>query len=191
MKQISYIAVIVGLMLSMLPVDVAAQSVSTTDIQKIPHEDHQDFEEQFGNIDWTSSGFEASSPIDRIPTPEVRARLQEAYGEPTFGVGQLMERPDFSPSKYIQFEYWFIVDDEIPMIVLDVDGPFRSGVIYAGAPQFVDLMPEIKRNFSRELMSVDTLAEYRDYFYVVDEEQWYIVGYEDGEFIREETSNPF
>lgn len=163
---------------------------STTDIQKIPYEDYEKFEEQFGDVDWTSSGFDASLPIDRIPTSELRARLQKVYGDPTFGVEDLMNQPDFSPSKYIQFEYWFIVDDEIPMIVLDVDGPFRSGLIYAGAPQFVDLMPEIKRNFSSELMSVDSLAEYRDYFYVIDEDQWYVVGYEDGEFLREEISQP-
>ncbi len=163
----------------------------TTEIEKVPFEDYQEFEEQFSNVNWTSAGFDASLPIDRIPTSELRARLQAAYGDPTFGVGDLLNRPDFTASQYVQFEYWFIVDDEIPMIVLDVDGPFRRGLIYAGAPQFVDLMPEIKRNFSSELMSVDSLAEYRDYFYVIDEDQWYVVGYEDGEYVREETSNPF
>lgn len=163
----------------------------TIDIQKVPFEEFKEFEERFGDIDWTGAGFDASLPIDRIPTSELRARLQAAYGDPTFGVGDLLNQPDFSARQYVQFEYWFIVDDEIPMIILDVDGPFRRGLIYAGAPQFVDLMPEIKRNLSSDLMSVDSLAEYRDYFYVIDEDQWYVVGYEDGEFVREETSNPF
>ncbi len=168
-----------------------APEFGTTDIQKVPYEEHEEFENRFGNIDWTTSGFDASLTIDRIPTSEIRARLQQAFGDPTFQVEDLMNQPDFSQSQYIQFEYWFIIDDEIPMIVLDVNGPFRNGLIFAGAPQFVDLMPEIKRNFNRELMNVDSLADYQDYFYDLDDRQWYVVAYEDGEFIREEISDPF
>lgn len=188
--------VVVGIMLlGLMGTGISeAQETSdfgTTDIQKVPHNEFEEFEDQFADVNWTTSGFDATVTLDRIPTTEIRARLQKVYGDPTFGVGELMERPGFSPSQYIQFEYWFIIDEEIPMIILDVNGPFRNGLIYAGAPQFVDLMPQIKRNFNRDLMSVESLAEYRDYFYAVDDQQWYEVGYEDGEFFREEISDPF
>ncbi len=138
--------------------------------------------------------------IDNLPTMELRARLQAAFGAPTKTVLDLIGNPNFREAQYIQFEYWFEVNDSIPFVVLDTSGPFSTGLTYGGLARYVDLMPEIKREFNKALMGVPQLAEYTDYFYALDERDkakrqaipngWYLVKYENGKFSYDMTSAP-
>ncbi len=160
------------------------------EIEKVERVDRDAFQRRFRNVKWTGAGFEGSTVIDRIPTRELRARLQKVYGDPTQKLRDLIEGRNFRPGHYIQFEYWFVIDDEVPMMVLDIDGPFGNGLVFAGASRYVDLMPEIKRTLSGKLMEINELAEYEDHYYDIDDDQWYLVRYHDGVFSNEDVTRP-
>lgn len=160
------------------------------DIEKVPHEDRHEFQQRFSNIKWTGQGLYQVTSIDNIETDEIRARLQARYGDPTQTLEDLIDTPGFRPAEAIQFEYWFTIDDSIPLMVLDVDGPFGEGLVYGGASRYVDLMPQIKRTLSQKLMSVDNLAEYQDYFYSPEREQWFDVRFENGDFAARRINAP-
>lgn len=149
------------------------------------------FEGRFADVSWTGSGFRDDTVMDQIPTSEIRARLQAAFGDPTVTLNDLVGRPGFRPGMYIQFEYWFIVDDTYPLMILDVDGPFRRGLVYGGSSAYVDLMPEVKRELSRIIMNVEELGEFSDYFFEIDTDTWYLVQYKNGNFRHEEIENPY
>lgn len=160
------------------------------EIVKVSNDQRAAFRHRFRDVQWTGSGFEGSTVIDRIPTREIRARLQQLYGDPTQKLADLMGRDNFRPGHYIQFEYWFVINDEIPMMVLDIDGPFGNGLVFAGASRYVDLMPEIKRTLSGKLMAVSELGEYEDHYYELNSRQWYLVRYSDGVFENRKVSRP-
>lgn len=162
------------------------------DIEKISKEEVGEFDSRFSSVNWTGQGLNRRTDIDGMSTPEVRARLQAVFGEPTLKIEDMVNRDNFRLAYAIQFEYRFVVNDEIPFIILDVFGPFGRGLSYSGPSEHVDLMPQIKRAFNSMLMEVDEdeLAEYSDYYYSADRGQWYLVQYENGEFIEEEIEAP-
>lgn len=160
------------------------------ELLKVSRTDRQGFQGRFRNVQWTGAGFEGSTVIDRLPTRELRARLQKVYGDPSQKLSDLIDGNNFRPAHYIQFEYWFVINNEIPMMVLDIDGPFGNGLVFAGDSRFVDLMPEIKRTLSSKLMDISELAEYEDHYYDINKRQWYLVRYMDGVFSNEEVVRP-
>lgn len=147
-----------------------------------------EFEERFSTIKWTGQGFNFNS-LDRMPAIELRARLQSVYGDPTKTIETVIDDGTFRAGKAIQFEYWFVVNGSIPMMVLDLDGPFADGLVYVGASRYIDLMPEVKRTFTRTLMDSEP-KEFMDFFYSPEREQWYKVSYKNGDYTKEEIDKP-
>ena len=159
-------------------------------LRKVTKAERASFESRFADISWSGQGLYNPTTIDRIPTIELRSRLQAVFGDPTQTIGDLINN-NFRPGKAIQFEYWFIIDGEMPLMILDLDGPFENGLVYVGASRYIDRMPQVKRTLSRLLMSEEgEPAEFSDYFYSPQREQWYRVEYTDGEFKREMISRP-
>jgi len=179
------------LLFSLLFTVTAHAQFEDPDIQKVDRSERSAFQSMFAEINWTGQGLYNPTTIDRIPTIELRSRLQAVYGDPTQGIGDLINRNDYRPGKAVQFEYWFIIDEEIPMMVLDLDGPFENGLVYVGASQYIDLMPQVKRTFTRDLMQIGSdMQPFRDYFYSPERDQWYLVEYTDGEFNHEPIDRP-
>lgn len=161
------------------------------EIVKVDPSERASFEQRFADIKWTGQGLYNPTTIDRIPTIELRSRLQAVFGEPTQTIKDLINESNFRPGKAIQFEYWFIIDDQMPLMILDLDGPFENGLVYVGASRFIDLMPQVKRTLNRLLMGDQgDPAEFQDYFYSPERQQWYLVQYENGEFQRDMIDRP-
>lgn len=160
------------------------------DIVKISSEDAAAFQREFRNTRWTGLGMQGITDIDRIPSMEVRARLQTVFGDPTRQLDDLAFNPDFRIAEAIQYEYWFVIDDEIPLMILDIDGPFARGLVYAVSVSYIDLMPQIKRRLSELLMEPATLAEYEDIFFSPERDAWYEVRFQNGEFSYEAVPMP-
>jgi hypothetical protein len=161
------------------------------EIKKVENnkEDRIAFQEQFADIKWTGQGFRYNE-LDRMPAIEIRAVLQDVYGDPTQTVEDIIEKDGYlRDGKSIQFEYWFIIDGYIPMMVLDLEGPFEDGLVYVGASRYVDLMPEVKRTLTKELREASP-KEYVDYFFSPERGQWYRVSYEAGEYKKDEIEQP-
>lgn len=158
------------------------------EIIKVETENAAEFQQEFASIKWTGQGFNYNS-MDRMPAIEIRARLQSVYGDPTKRIEQIVEDGKLRAGKAIQFEYWFIVDGEIPMMVLDLDGPFADGLVYVGASRYIDLMPQVKRTLTRHVTEAQP-KEYTDYFFSPERNQWYKVSYSEGEYTKEEIDQP-
>ncbi|MBO6587309.1 MAG: hypothetical protein JJ953_14455 [Gracilimonas sp.] len=174
----------------MVMISTAAQAqFEEPDIKKVSKEDRAEFQSRFADIKWTGQGFNYNE-LDRMPAIEIRAVLQGAYGDPTQKVEDIIEKDGYlRDGKSIQFEYWFIIDGYIPMMVLDLEGPFDDGLVYVGASRYVDLMPQVKRTLTKELRETSP-KEYVDYFYSPERGQWYKVSYEAGEYKKEEIKKP-
>ena len=157
-------------------------------IKKVSTEDAAVFEANFKDIKWTGQGFNYNE-LDRVPAIELRARLESVFGSPTKTIEDIVQGGKLRAGKAIQFEYWFDVDGEIPMMILDLDGPFADGLVYVGASRFIDLMPAVKRTLTRQLLEAEPKA-YVDYFYSPEREQWYEVRYQDGEYTKIEVDKP-
>ena len=157
-------------------------------IKKVSIVDAAAFEADFKDIKWTGQGFNYNQ-LDRVPAIELRARLESVFGEPTKTIEDIVERGKLRAGKAIQFEYWFIVDGEIPMMILDLDGPFADGLVYVGASRYIDLMPAVKRSLTRQLLETEPKA-YIDYFYSPEREQWYEVCYQNGVYTKKEVDKP-
>lgn len=160
------------------------------EFEKITEDRRTWFMSNFEDVNWTGRGLYNETKLDDVQTNEIRARLQTAFGDPTKKLEDLINQNGFRPGKAIQFEYWFTVNDSIPMMVLDIDGPFTSGLVFGGASRYIDLMPQIKRSFARKLMELDSLDEYQDYYYSPEREQWFKVGYQNGSYKTSEISSP-
>lgn len=182
---------LVALTLSFLLAAAPARAqFEVPEFEKVSTGQADSFDRRFSHINWTGQGLNQATEIDNLPTAELRARLQARFGEPTYTVGELLEKPNFRLGMAVQFEYRFVVNDSIPMMVLDVFGPFGRGLSYTGPSRYVDLMPQIKRVFARMLMEVDTPGNYRDYYYSADRRQWFEVVFRDGEATTREIEAP-
>lgn len=180
-----------GTLFLLLSFSTAVAQFEEPEIVKIQPSEREEFQERFEDIKWTGQGLYNPTTIDRIPTIELRSRLQAVFGEPTQTIKDLINNRNFRPGKAIQFEYWFIVDDAMPLMVLDLDGPFENGLVYVGASRFIDLMPQVKRTLNRLLMSEEgEPEEFEDYFYSPERQQWYLVQYKDGEFRQHSIDRP-
>jgi hypothetical protein len=157
--------------------------------RKIEVTERDQYRDFFEGFKLTGQGLYNQTELDRMPAIEIRARLQDVFGGPTQTVEELIAENDFRLGKAIQFEYWFIVDDKIPMMVLDLDGPFTDGLVYVGASRYIDLMPEIKRTLTRLIEDANP-GEYQDYFYSPEREQWFKISYANGEYKNEKIDAP-
>lgn len=182
--------IVLVLFIALFSVDVYAQ-FEDPEIRKVEHSERSQFEQRFSDISWTGQGLYNPTTIDRIPTVELRSRLQAVFGDPTQKIGDLINERNFRPGKAVQFEYWFIIDEEMPLMILDLDGPFENGLVYVGASRYIDMMPQVKRVLNRMLMSEsEELEPFSDYFYSPERDQWYLVEYQDGEFVHEAIDRP-
>lgn len=160
------------------------------EFEKITKDRQEWFMNKFEDINWTGRGLYEDTEIDDRQTNELRARLQTAFGDPTKTIEDLINDSDFRLAQAIQFEYWFVVNDSIPLMILDIDGPFGTGLVYGGASRYIDLMPQIKRTFSNKLMRVDSLSPYQDYYYSPEREQWFSVIFRNEHFRTKEIKSP-
>lgn len=188
-KRFFTLLLVIGFTLFGITSHSAAQ-FSEPEFEKITEEKWGWFMNKIDNVKLTGQGLYDKQEIDSMDTIKLRARLQAAFGEPTKTLEDLINGPRFRPGEAIQFEYWFTVDDSIPFMILDVDGPFGEGLVYGGASKYIDLMPQIKRTFSRKLMEVNQPANFQDYFYSPERDQWFNVMYKNGEYTTKKIDSP-
>jgi hypothetical protein len=157
---------------------------------KVPHSKRQVFQRKYiDHIKQTGRGLYQNSRLDTISTNKLRARLQKLFGDPTVTIKDLIYKPNFRPGMAIEFEYWFVVDEKYPLLVLDSKGPFGKELVYTAASRYIDLMPQIMRDFTKMLYQAKP-APFMDYYYAADKEKWYKVQYKDGKYLTKHIQSP-
>lgn len=137
------------------------------------------FRKQFGDWSWTFSGNNRLTPLDTLFTPKLRARLEGRFGAPTRVLSDASAEEFEALDQYIQFEYWLVVNDSIPMKVVDINGPFERGLVVATGREYKDALGALRQALEAELLATEP-APFVDYYYLVANETWYRTGF-DGE----------
>lgn len=167
-----------------------AQFFEKSTFRKVPHSKREVFQHKYiDQIKQTGRGLYQSTRLDSIPTIKLRARLQALFGDPTVTIKDLIYKPNFRPGMAIEFEYWFVVDGKYPLLVLDPAGPFSKELVYTAASRYIDLMPQIMREFSKKLYNAEP-APFMDYYYAANKEKWFKVQYKNGEYTVKHIESP-
>lgn len=158
--------------------------------ERIPSGEEPGFLLRFGEVLWIGASGHVTTPLDTMATPEIRARLHSLYGVPT-RVPVARTRPAMNAgSAFVQFEYWFVVNDQIPVVIMDRDGPFGRGIVIVMDEEYVEFFPMLVENLTRRLLDVTHLMPYVDYYHSLERNAWFRTGYDGETYYFLETDRP-
>ncbi|MEM1117311.1 MAG: hypothetical protein AAF845_06245 [Bacteroidota bacterium] len=166
--------------------DVAADSVilaarlASARWRKVESGEQGAFLDRYRETYWQAVRDGRGGTLDTTSTPVLRARLQAAFGRPTRNA-DAQRRYGYGGSEFVQFEYWFVVNDSIPILALDIDGPFGRGLLVAGAEEQAAYHVPLKATLAARLGGA-RLDPYVDYYRSFERERWYRTGYNGAEF---------
>ena len=149
-----------------------------------------DFRRTFRTTQWAYLSSYGITPLDTTLTRELRARLEAQFGPPTQTLAEQSVRRTMASDSPVQFEYWFVLNDTVPLIVTDAGGPRDRGLIVATDAQHRDLLPSIRASFLGAIMKPGDLAPYVDYYYSREEKAWYRTGYDGQTYFQERVGRP-
>lgn len=147
------------------------------------------FDDAFRDTQWTYLGSNERIPSDTIRTRDLRALLEARFGPPTRTLAEHFASGR-APSEYIQFEYRFVLNDSIPLMLLDVNGPFERGVVAMTDRKYRERLPRIKAALLDSALEAAVRAPYADYYYVAALESWFLTGFDGERFFLERIPAP-
>ncbi len=144
------------------------------------------FQQRFADTEWAFLGeTRRHTFLDTTRTVDLRARLQAQFGDPTRTLADSpLEKP---PGERPQFEYWFVVNDSIPVQVMDAEGPTGRGLILTVERRYRDQLPALRDALLAPLRDSEP-APYLDYYYDDRRERWYRTGFDGQAFVHEQIS---
>lgn len=148
------------------------------------------FEREFANIRWAYMGSSEWSPLDTTMTRELRARLQARFGNPTRTILEVMRDEGQRIDEYLQFEYWFVLNDSIPVIAMDAAGPFDRGLVIASDERYRRQLSDIRSALGAELLKEAEPAVYSDYYYDSEQRTWYLTGFDGRRYYTQRVTQP-
>ena len=157
---------------------LAAPSFEVTERRAFGRLERPVFEERFGETPWAYLGAEGRSLLDTMRTAALRARLEAQFGPPTFVLADLERPRGGKDGEFIQFEYWFAVNDTIPVVVMDTGGPFDRGLVLASHARYRDRLPALRAALLEPIVASDERAPFLDFFYDSEAGQWYHTGFD-------------
>ena len=169
---------------------VRVPAVNVQTIRAVRRLERPVYSDWFVDVPRAFIGAGGQSAMDIERTRALRARLQHQFGSPTRTVVDLYDQDRRQFDEYIQFEYWMIVNDSIPLIVMDVDGPFDRGLVLATDARFRDLLPDLKTGFERSFMRREDYEAYADYYFNEVERAWYVAGFDGERFVLRRIRTP-
>jgi hypothetical protein len=152
-------------------------------------ERHQ-YADRFDRVKWAYMGNNYITPLDTTHTQIIRAYMQARFGSPTRTLVELDFSRNLQREEYIQFEYWFILNDSIPMVVMDANGPFDRGVVVACDHRYRSILYTLRQSFLGALVGEEQPAPYVDYYYNYPARRWYRTGFDGREFFTDPIGQP-
>lgn len=165
-------------------------ALAVTSWDLIPKLGRDWFRKEFAEVRWAYIGSNSLSVLDTTFTRDLRARLEAEFGSPTQTIADLDHSKSVRPAEYIQFEYWFVVNDSIPLMVMDVNGPFERGLVVASSHSYSNILPAVKQAFIERLSNSRKKAPYADYYYLPEQRMWFLAGFDGEKHYLERISKP-
>ncbi len=148
------------------------------------------YQTQFDTTKWAFLGVSSISELDTTQTRELRSRLEYRFGRPTRTLAEIGQPSELSRAEIIEFEYWFILNDTIPVIVIDVNGPWDRGLVMASSHRYREQLSEIKDAFLGQLIAREDRKPFADYYYNPEEKVWYVTGFDGASFFDVRIGRP-
>lgn len=158
--------------------------------QLVPKLGRSWFQKKFSDVRWAYIGSNAMIELDTTFTRELRGRLEATFGTPTQTIADLDRSREKADADYVQFEYWFTLNDTIPLRVMDVNGPFERGLVVASGDTYRDILPELKQAFLGQIITSKEKAPYVDYYYLPEQQMWFLSGFDGRRFFLDRISKP-
>lgn len=172
------------------PQEPVEPALSVRKWETVPKLGREWFRSKFKEAMWAYVGSNTLSIIDTTFTRELRARLAAEFGSPTQTIADLDHTKQVGQAEYIQFEYWFVLNDTIPVMVMDVNGPFERGVVVASAQSYHSVLADIKDALVERLVQSEAKAAYVDYYYLLEQRMWFLTGYDGEKYYIDRISRP-
>jgi hypothetical protein len=153
---------------------------------KVEPAEQEPFIAAYREVYWVAATTPA--PLDTVATPRLRALLNGLFGTPTRNAAAA-EEVGYAGSEFVQFEYWLVANDSIPLLVLDRAGPFGRGLLVAGSEEHRRYLPLLADDLTRRLRRARPTA-YADLFHAYEERKWYRTGFDGTAYYTEETRAP-
>lgn len=147
-------------------------------------------EAMFHDTAWAFAGSQSRSPLDTLMTRDIRARMQAQFGSPSRLVVDMDSVEALPAAEVIQFEYWFVLNDSIPVMVVDVNGPWDRGIVVAVPASLRHSIREVKRALLWDVGRSPRRAPWADYYYNSVQGTWYITGYDGAMFFDRRIGRP-
>ncbi len=71
-----------------------------------------------------------------------------------------------------------MINDEIPLVVTDTNGPFERGIVVSSDSKFTKQLEQIRNVLFEPLLEAGTMAQYVDYYYDDEFDSWYRTRFE-------------
>lgn len=165
------------------------QAVNVFHVRRVPRFAHSWFSETFSDVEWAYEGGNTLAPLDTMLTREIRARLESEFGAPTRTLADNGALSTLKLDEYVQFEYWFLVNGDWPIVIMDVNGPFERGVVVSGRAEQRESLIDIRNQILEPILKSPKRAPFTDYFFEQEIGEWYLTGF-DGRSYFLEPVNP-
>lgn len=168
-------------------------SFPIADVRTVRHLERSWYRNRFSDTKWAFFGSGTRLTfLDTTRTRDLRARLQAHFGEPTYtpaeaNLDRWGRQPDSTRDDLVQFAYWFVVNDSIPVRVTDADGPTGRGLIVSTDRAYRDQLLGLRAALLQPLQREER-APYVDYYYNDEAGHWYRVGFDGQSFFRKHIS---
>jgi len=148
------------------------------------------YRDDFSRTKWSFTGSNSRAPLDTMKTADLRSRFEHHFGPPSITLAELGYPDTLQREQIIEFEYWFVLNDSINVIVMDVNGPWDRGVVLAADEQYRTELRVIKRTFLEQLVLDSNRKPFMDYYFNYDQRAWYLTGYDGASFFDERIQRP-
>ncbi len=147
------------------------------------------FQATFGEVPWSFLGNTFTASGDTIRTTRLRGALQARYGAPTRTLGDLGPDARLGSATAFQFEYWFAVNDTIPLLVSDVGGPRDRGLVVATHARLREWLPVLRAWLLDDLAAARP-EPWADYYYDPPARAWSVVGFDGFRIVERAIPRP-
>ncbi len=175
-------------LMAILPEPVETFSIQSW--EKIGHLRRAAHQAAFDSTAWAFTGSNSRSPVDTMRTADLRSRLQTVFGPPTVTLAESADPETLRREQVIEFEYWFLLNDGVRVVVLDVNGPWDRGLVLAADQRYRSELPAIKEQLLEQLLPAADRTAFTDYYYNVDQRAWYLTGFDGASFFDRRILRP-
>ena len=172
-----------------LVVEPLPPAFTATSVRPVRRLERLGFRNRYARTPWAYAGPLYRTTLDTMRTWRLRGALEARFGPPSETVGDLGADARLGLGSAFQFEYWFVVNDSIPLRVTDAGGPLDRGLIVSTDARYRDRIYRLREAVFGDLATTRP-APHADYYFDPEARSWWLVGYDGVRFVRRAIPRP-